>query len=98
MMAVFAFMYTSAFSLYIILSSGISMLKTLGINAIVDAKFKKEQAKKQDEKIRGRVHTPTEEPKKEDNKKKNSKKKEETPENDFLSGKADKKHIRGRVK
>lgn len=98
MMAVFAFMYTSAFSLYIILSSGISMLTTLGINAIVDAKFKKEQEKKQNEKIRGRVHTPTEEPKKEDNKKKNSKKKEETPENDFLSGKADKKHIRGRVK
>ena len=98
MMAVFAFMYTSAFSLYIVLSSAISMLTTIGINAIVDKKYKKEQEKNQEEKIRGRVHTPKEQPKKEDKKEKKAKKENEIPDNDFLSGKADKKHIRGRVK
>ena len=94
MMGFFAFMYTSAFSIYIIVSSIISILTTFGINAIVDVQIKKERAKKGTEEIRGRVYVPKEEkpePKKE------KKKKETTPENDFLSGKADNKQgkIRG---
>ncbi len=105
MMAVFAFMYTSAFSIYIILSSVISIGTTLGINKIVDIKFKKAKAKKEKntdtKRIRGRVYVPkkeeiVEEPKKS---KKDKKKAPATPTNDFLSGKADgKKHIRGRLK
>ncbi len=102
MMAVFAFMYTSAFSIYIILSSIISLGTTLGINKIVDIKFKKEKAKKEGDstKIRGRVYTPKkEEQPKEDKKSKKAKKNAETNTADFLSGTADKKkHIRGRLK
>ena len=97
MMAVFAFMYTSAFSIYIILSSIIGIGTTFLINFIVDLQLKKENKNKQTEKVRGRIHTPTpapQEPKKEE-KKKN---KNQPPENDFLSGKAGKGHIRGRIK
>ena len=43
MMAFFAFMYTAAFSTYIICSQLFSMLTTLGINKIVDIKFQKEK-------------------------------------------------------
>lgn len=86
MMAVFAFIYTAAFSIYIILSSVISLLTTLLINFIADKKYK---AKPQEEEvIRGRVYIPPKEEKKEQPKKK---KKDEIPENDFLSGLADKK-------
>ena len=93
MMAIFAFMYTSAFSIYIILSSTISLLTTFAINAIVDAKFKKENANKKTEVIRGRVYVAKEEVKEE------PKKKVEEATGDFLSGTADgKKHIRGRIK
>ncbi len=88
MMAVFAFIYTAAFSIYIVLSSVISLGTTYLINFIVDRKFKK--AKKNETPIRGRVYTPKEESKKEEPKKK-SKKKDAIPENDFLSGLADKK-------
>ena len=99
MMAVFAFMYTSAFSIYIILSTLISMLTTFGINFIVDRKFKKEEEKiqKNNETIRGRVYTPKQE---ENEKKPVKKQKEEKPQADFLSGTADNKksHIRGRIK
>ncbi len=102
MMAVFAFMYTSAFSIYIILSNILSMGTTLGINKIVDVKYKKEKAKKEKEtnRIRGRVYTPKqEEVKKEDKKNKKSKAEKSKEEDGFLSGKADgKKHIRGRLK
>ena len=96
MMAVFAFMYTAAFSIYIILSSVISLLTTLLINAIADRKFKKKPS--EDQVIRGRVYIP---PKKEENKEKQNKgglfgKKEKEPENDFLSGLADKKGRRHR--
>ncbi len=42
MMAFFAFMYTAAFSVYIIMSSLISMLTTLLINKVVDIRFKKQ--------------------------------------------------------
>ena len=40
MMAVFSFIYTSAFSIYIIISSLISVLTTFGINYLADKKFK----------------------------------------------------------
>ena len=60
MMAVFAFMYTAAFSLYIILSSLISMFTTIGINKIADLKYKK----KTDEGgvTHSRVYTPKQQP------------------------------------
>lgn len=100
MMAVFAFMYTAAFSLYIILSSLISMFTTIGINKIADLKYKK----KTDEGgvTHSRVYTPKQQPE-EDKKGKKDKKgkigKKEENEGDFLSGEADKKkHIRGRLK
>ncbi len=102
MMAVFAFMYTSAFSIYIILSSVISMLTTLGINKIVDFRFKKqlEQTEKDNQHVRGRIYTPKPEEKKQEPKNGKSKSQaNEHGDNDFLSGKADgKKKIRGRIK
>ena len=91
MMAIFAFMYTAAFSIYITLSSVFSIGTTFLINFVVGKKFKKEQealnARKQV--IRGRVHTPEKEepaPKPTRKEKKNA-----IPDNDFLSGKADRK-------
>ena len=99
MMAVFAFMYTSAFSIYIILSSLFSMGTTLGINFIVDRKYKKEQGNNNTDVIRGRVYTPKEEEVDKKDKKDNKKGKTEQESGDFLSGTADKKkHIRGRIK
>ena len=102
MMAVFAFMYTAAFSIYIILSSVISVGTTFLINFIVDRKFKKEKAQDGDKKVRGRVYVPKEEEKQE---KKEEKKQKKTDDKfghanggDFLTGPADKKHIRGRTK
>ncbi len=94
MMAIFAFLYTAAFSIYIVLSSVFSLLTTLLINFIADKKFK---AKKpaEGEVIHGRVYTP---PKKEEEPVK-PKKKDKTMEDGFLSGLADKKkHQRGRLK
>jgi len=99
MMAFFAFMYTSAFSIYIILSSVINIGTTFGINKIVDVQFKKAKSKeKKDDKVRGRVYVPKEEPQQEQTKTKKAKKKE--PQGpDFLTGTADgKKKIRGRLK
>lgn len=96
MMAVFAFMYTSAFSIYIILSTVISMLTTFGINFIVDRKFKKEKKETETGVIRGRVYTPKEEEKEKKVEKKGN---DDKVTGDFLSGTADKKkHIRGRIK
>lgn len=89
MMAVFAFMYTAAFSIYVVLSSLISLGTTLGINAIIDKKYKSASKEGKKETIRGRVYVPKEEPKKEEPKKK--KDKDKIQENDFLSGLADKK-------
>ena len=101
MMAIFAFMYTAAFSIYIVLSSIISMLTTFLINFIVDRKLKKNKAVTETGRIHGRVYTPKQEeiaqPKKEEKKKKDDKFAHATGE-DFLSGKADKKHVRGRIK
>ena len=94
MMAFFAFMYTAAFSIYIVLSSLISMFTTLGINAIIDKRFKKEQqANGKKNVVRGRVYTPKQEEKKEQPKKKGGLfgKKEQQPQQDFLTGKIKKK-------
>ncbi len=99
MMAVFAFMYTSAFSIYIIISTLFSMLTTFGINFIVDKKVKREEAihGTDNQTVRGRVYVPKKEEKKPEKK---EKKKKEVDTNDFLSGTADNKksHIRGRTK
>lgn len=96
MMAVFAFMYTAAFSIYIILSSIISLFTTLLINLIADKKFKKTAASTETDVVRGRVYIP---PKKEEKPEKPAKKKDKTLEDGFLSGLADKKkHPRGRQK
>ena len=105
MMAIFAFMYTSAFSIYIILSNALSMATTFLINFVVDRSIKRKKAKESkgnEETIRGRVYTPKEEPKvdkKKEKKEKNNKAKDSNT-GDFLSGTADnkKKHIRGRIK
>ena len=61
MMAIFSFLYTSAFSIYIIVSSIISIGTTFAINAIVDSKYKKKAPAKQV--IRGRVYSPKQEEK-----------------------------------
>lgn len=53
MMAIFAFMYTAAFSTYIICSQVFSMLTTLAINKIVDIRFYKEQERKEAEAMKG---------------------------------------------
>ena len=96
MMAVFAFIYTAAFSIYIILSSLISLGTTLLINFIADKKFKKSPQGDGDV-IHGRVYVPTKE--QAENKPVKKKDKNKTPENDFFSGLADKKkHYRGRIK
>ena len=95
MMAIFAFMYTSAFSIYIILSTLISMLSTFAINFIVDRKFKKENEQQDTGVVRGRIYIPKEEEKEE----KTKKEKNVPKTGDFLSGTADgKKHVRGRTK
>lgn len=89
MMAVFAFMYTAAFSIYIVLSSLFSVGTTFLINAIVNKKFKKIQTAKATQVVRGRVYTPP--VKEEKPKETKKKKKDEIPANDFLSGIAGKK-------
>ena len=101
MMAVFAFMYTAAFSIYIILSSLISLGTTFLINFMVDRKYKKQKASK-DNKVRGRVYTPKEEEKDEDKKEVKKSKDDKFAHQsggDFLSNeKSSKSHIRGRLK
>ena len=97
MMAVFAFMYTAAFSLYIVVNSILSIGMTYGINFIVDRKFKKEQTNQKPQTIRGRVYTPKQEEKEDpkEKKKKEKKKKEDKfaheSGGDFLTGKAKRK-------
>ena len=96
MMAVFAFMCTAAFSIYIVLSSVFGLITTFAINFIVDRKYKKKTTT--DEVVRGRVYVPKEEPKKEPPKKQKVDK-NKPMENDFLAGNSSsKKHIRGRIK
>ena len=97
MMAVFAFIYTAAFSLYIVLSNVFSVVSTLLINWIVGRKFKKVKIQQATDVVRGRVYNAPQEEKTE-KKKGLFKKKEEPIQNDFLSGTADKKKTRGRLK
>ena len=96
MMTVFSFIYTAAFAIYMVLSSIVSVITTLLINYFVDKKYKVKATA--GEVIRGRVYVP----KKEEKPSKKNKQKEDKllhGEEDFLSGKADKKkHIRGRFK
>ena len=90
MMAVFAFMYTAAFSLYIVVSSTISIVTTYGINFIVDRKIKKEQNSKPTQKIRGRVYVQKEQEKKAEPKKTEKPKDDKFAHQsggDFLTGK-----------
>jgi len=97
MMGIFAFMYTAAFSIYIILSSVVSLGTTFLINFIVDGKYKKENVVKDDKKIRGRIYVKKEEPKKEEKKEPKKRKDDKFAHEDgkdFLSGKADKKKNR----
>lgn len=96
MMAIFAFMYTAAFSLYIIISSVFSIGTTFLINFIVDKKLKKEElANRKDQKVRGRVYTPPKQEEKKEEKKKKEKK--DTGRfahehgGDFLTGKVKRK-------
>ncbi len=91
MMAVFAFMYTAAFSIYIVLSSVISLCTTLLINVIIDKKFKAQASQNKPAVVRGRVYTPPKEEPKKVEKKSWFAKKEEPEKPDFLTGKADKK-------
>ncbi len=98
MMAFFAFMYTAAFSIYMILSSVISIVTTLGINWIVGKKFAKKEKANDDGKVRGRIHVEEEPPKPA---KKEKTKKEKPAKNngdDFIKGDGATKHIRGRLK
>ena len=94
MMAIFAFMYTAAFSLYIVISSIFSIATTFGINFIVDRKFKKEQAKagNNTQRIRGRVYTPKQE------EKKTEPKKTEKPKDDKFAHQTGGDFITGKVK
>lgn len=87
MMGVFAFMYTAAFSIYIIISNIISIGSTLLINKIVTVKYGSAEPKT--EVIRGRVYEPKQEEKAPEKKKK---KEQEISKNDFLSGYADRKN------
>ena len=82
MMAFFSFMYTAAFSIYIVLSSVLGILNTFVINFIVDRKFKKLEAEANKGVVHSKVRVIKEQPKEE--------KKEEPEQVDFLSGLADK--------
>lgn len=92
LMAFFAFMYTASFSIYIILSSVLTIVNTLVINKIVDIKYKSKN-KNNNSQTRSRVYIPKEEEKNtknEDNKQ---------PIQDFVALPEQKKpKIRGRLK
>ena len=99
MMAIFSFVYTSAFSIYIIINTTLGIITTVLINKSVDKKFSKLSANKNV--VRGRVYTKKEEPITDKKAKTNKNKKEEekkTDENDFLSGLADGKRPTKKIK
>ena len=91
MMAFFAFLYTAAFSIYLILSQTLSILFTLLINWIIGKKFKAQIENRTPQKIRGRVYVP--EVKEEEKVKKNP----DENEHDFIKG-GKTSHVRGRLK
>ncbi len=100
MMAIFAFMYTAAFSIYIIVSSLLSLGLTFLINFIVDKQIKKEELKENSnggQKIRGRIYIPKQEekkPEKEEPKKAKDDKFQHESGGDFLTGPQKKKNIK----
>ncbi len=98
MMAVFAFLYTAAFSIYMIISQVIGILTTLLINWIADKKFKKEIKNNTPETIRGRVHEPTEEEIAKSKEKTKKNKEKENVKGDFITGSVNPKRVRGRLK
>lgn len=98
MMAFFAFMYTAAFSIYIIMSSITSVLTTFLINFIVDRSVAKEEKAQETGKIYGKVHEKEEKPQPKKQETKPAKKQAPQTGDGFLSGTADKKHYRGRLK
>ena len=91
MMAIFSFMYTATFSIYMILSQAMTIVFTLLVNYLIDRKFAKEHPERNPGKIHGRVYTPEV---KEEPKSRKNKKEEQTP--DFING--GNKHLRGRKK
>lgn len=93
MMAVFAFIYTAAFSIYIVISSLFSMLTTLVINYVVDKKYK--SSKVNSAPIRGRVYTPKVEEKQEKPKKS---KKNDDESCDFLNSNKKNREIKRKIK
>ena len=90
LMVTFAFVYTAAFSIYIIVSSVIGIGFTFAINFIVDREFKKKAESKGATVVRGRVYTPKVEEKKAPQKQKKVKKNSEVPDSHFLRASADK--------
>ncbi len=95
MMAFFAFMYTAAFSIYIVVNSLISIGTTFAINYIADKQMAKESNKnKEQQKIRGRVYVPKQEDQIEKKKNEKTEKKKQKDDKfahqsggDFLTGK-----------
>ena len=100
MMAVFSFMYTSAFSIYIIINTTLSILTTFIINKLVDRNFQKANAKPQV--VRGRIYTQKIQTTAKTDKKIKEKSKVEAENKsekmDFLSGLADGKRPTKKVK
>lgn len=90
MMAVFAFLYTAAFSIYIILSSLISVATTLITNYFVGKKFDKIKANKEAKPVRGRIYSKPEEPKE----KAPAKKEKEVKRGDFLNSEKENRRIK----
>lgn len=99
MMVVFSFFYSASFSIYIVLSTSVSLVTTVLINFILEKKYGGASTKS-GEVIRGRVYTPKPEEIEQNTKKKTNKNSEEIPDKDFFSKKKDGevKHIRGRLK
>ena len=95
MMAVFSFIYTAAFSLYIVISSVLGILTTLLINWITTKQYQKENIKvkglseRDGEIVRGRIYVEPEKPKKE--KKVKEVKNKEPEKGSFLTGPVKKK-------
>ena len=63
MFAIFAFMYSSAFSIYMIMSNVLSLISTIVINKIVDTRERKKEEKalveKYNKRFAGRVPAAT---------------------------------------
>ncbi len=91
MMAFFSFMYTAAFSIYIIINTALSIVTTVVINKVVEKKFG--ETKKSTNVVRGRVYVKKEEPKENEKNKNKAKAKvkeeKKTEDTGFLTGLSD---------